>query len=124
MWQILFQYQGDFGFYFGLQYVVKWYFGVVVVVYVGKQGVEVWLIDVQLLLYFGMGQVYFVVYYLLVMGYVVLDVQMLDGIGGVGIVDVENIMQWGDCLVVLFCVVQLLGQCVKRKSYYLFFKFV
>lgn len=46
----------------------------------------------------------------------VLDVQALDGIGGVGIVDAENIAQRGDRLAALFRVAELPGQRVKRKK--------
>jgi hypothetical protein len=49
------------------------------------------------------------------MGHVVLDVQALDGVGGVGVVDAEDIAQRGDRLAGLFGVAQLLRQRVKRK---------
>ncbi len=88
--------EGDLGLHLGLQHAAKRHLGVVAVAHVGKQGAEVRLIDAQLLLHFGMGQAHLAAHHPPAMGHVVLDVQTLDGIGGVGIVDAENITQRGD----------------------------
>ena len=62
-----------------------------------------------------MGQAHLAAHHPPAMGHMVLDVQALDGIGGVGIVDAENIAQRGDRPAALFRVAELPGQRVKRK---------
>jgi hypothetical protein len=81
--------------------------GVIAVAHVGKQGAEVRLVDAQLLLHFGMGQAHLAAHHPPAMGHVVLDVHPLDGVGGVGVVDAEDIAQRFDRLAGPFGVAQL-----------------
>ena len=122
MGQIMFQHQGDLGLHLRLQHAAKRHVGVVAVAHVGKQGAEIRLVDPQLLLHFGMGQAHLAAHHPPAMGHVVLNVQALDGVGGVGVVDAEDIAQRGDRLAGPFGVAQLPGQRVKRKSHHLLLK--